>query len=41
MYNPATSDADTMTLVQNALVAMKDSTEGQSILSDVLNTPAI
>ena len=41
MYNPSTADADTMALVQNALVAMKDSTEGQSILSDVLNTPAI
>ena len=41
MYNPATSDADTMTLVQDALVAMKDSVEGQSILADVLNTPAI
>ncbi|HJM55453.1 MAG TPA: PhnD/SsuA/transferrin family substrate-binding protein [Poseidonia sp.] len=41
MYNPATSDADTMALVQDALVAMKDSTEGQSILAEVLNTPAI
>ena len=30
-----------MTLVQEALVAMKDSTEGASILESVLNTPAI
>ena len=41
MYNPATSDAATMTLVQEALVAMKDTPEGLSILTDVLNTPAI
>lgn len=41
MYNPATSDSATMTLVQEALVAMKDSTEGASILESVLNTPAI
>ena len=41
MYNPATSDAATMTLVQEALVAMKDTSEGLSILTDVLNTPAI
>ena len=41
MYNPTTTDADTMALVQDVLVALKDSTEGQSILSDVLNTPAI
>lgn len=41
MYNPSTSDAATMTLVQDALVAMKDTVEGQSILTDVLNTPAI
>jgi ABC-type phosphate/phosphonate transport system substrate-binding protein len=41
MYNPATSDAATMTLVQDALVAMKDTPEGLSILTDVLNTPAI
>jgi len=30
-----------MTLVQEALVAMKDTPEGLSILTDVLNTPAI
>ena len=41
MYNPATSDAEIMTLVQDALVAMNGSVEGQSILVDVLNTPAI
>lgn len=41
MYNPATSDSATMTLVQDALVAMKDTTEGASILEAVLNTPAI
>ncbi len=41
MYNPATSDAATMTLVQETLVAMKDTPEGLSILTDVLNTPAI
>ena len=41
MYNPDFMTSDTITKVQNALVAMKDSTEGASILSDVLNTPAI
>tara|TARA_B110000196_G_C21118632_1_gene651917 strand:- start:260 stop:1858 length:1599 start_codon:yes stop_codon:yes gene_type:complete len=41
MYNPDFMSSDRITLVQNALVAMKDSTEGASILSDVLNTPAI
>jgi len=41
MYNPDFMSSDRITLVQNALVAMKDSTEGSSILSDVLNTPAI
>jgi len=41
MYNPDFMTSDTITKVQNALVAMKDSTEGASVLSDVLNTPAI
>ena len=41
MYNPDFMTSDTITKVQNALIAMKDSTEGASILSDVLNTPAI
>ena len=41
MYNPDFMTSETITKVQNALVAMKDSTEGASILSDVLNTPAI
>ncbi|MEZ8002091.1 MAG: PhnD/SsuA/transferrin family substrate-binding protein [Candidatus Poseidoniaceae archaeon] len=41
MYNPEFMTSDTITKVQNALVAMKDSTEGAAILSDVLNTPAI
>jgi len=41
MYNPEFMTSDTIMKVQNALVAMKDSTEGAAILSDVLNTPAI
>lgn len=41
MYNPELLDSEKVTLIQDALVAMKDSTEGASILSSVLNTPSI
>lgn len=41
MYNPAKSDAATMTQVQDALVAMQSTEEGQDILEAVLNTPAL
>ena len=41
MYNPELLDSEKVTLIQDALVAMKDSTEGTSILTSVLNTPSI
>lgn len=41
MYNPDTSDATTMALVQDVLVDMANTEDGQSILENVLNTPAI
>ena len=41
MYNPELLDSGKVTLIQDALVAMKDSTEGESILTSVLNTPSI
>ena len=41
MYNPELLDSEKVTLIQDALVAMKDSTEGASILTSVLNTPSI
>ena len=41
MYNPELLDAELITSVQDALVGMKDSEEGQSVLTNVLNTPSI
>ena len=41
MYNPDTSDATTMALVQDVLVDMANTEDGRSILENVLNTPAI
>ncbi len=41
MYNPELLDSGKVTLIQDALVAMKNSSEGISILSSVLNTPSI
>ena len=41
MYNPELLDSEKVTLIQDALVAMKNSSEGISILSSVLNTPSI
>ena len=41
MYNPELLDAELITTVQDALVGMKDSEEGQSVLTNVLNTPSI
>ena len=41
MYNPELLDAQLISSVQDALVAMKDSEEGQSVLTNVLNTPSI
>ena len=41
MYNPELLDSEKVALIQDALVAMKDSTEGSSILTSVLNTPSI
>ena len=38
MYDPSKMDSDTVTLIQNALVALGDDSEGREILSDVLNT---
>ena len=41
MYNPELLDAEIITSIQDALVGMKDSDEGQSVLANVLNTPSI
>ena len=41
MYNPELLDAELIASVQDALVGMKDSEEGQSVLTNVLNTPSI
>ena len=38
MYNPANMDEETMLLIQSALLALEDDSEGRSILEDVLNT---
>lgn len=38
LYNPSTMDAETVELIQNALVDMNNDEEGTKILSDVLNT---
>lgn len=41
MYNPELLDTQLISSVQDALVGMKDSEEGQSVLTNVLNTPSI
>ena len=41
MYNPELLDTQLISSVQDALVGMKDSEEGQSVLINVLNTPSI
>ena len=41
MYNPEFVDDETKVLVQDALVAMKDSDEGAAILANILGTPGI
>jgi ABC-type phosphate/phosphonate transport system substrate-binding protein len=41
MYNPELLDSALITTIQDALVGMKDSEEGQSVLTNVLNTPSI
>ena len=41
MYNPELLDSALITTIQDALVGMKDSEEGQSVLANVLNTPSI
>ena len=41
MYNPELLDAELIASVQDALVGMNDSEEGQSVLTNVLNTPSI
>ena len=41
MHNPELLDAELITSIQDALVGMKDSEEGQSVLTNVLNTPSI
>ena len=41
MYNPELIDAELVVSVQEALVGMSDSLEGQSVLANVLNTPSI
>ena len=41
MYNPELLDSALIPTIQDALVGMKDSEEGQSVLANVLNTPSI
>ena len=41
MYTPALLDSALIATIQDALVGMKDSEEGQSVLANVLNTPSI
>ena len=41
IYNPELLDSALITTIQDALVGMKDSEEGQSVLANVLNTPSI
>ena len=41
MYNPELLDSALIATIQDALVGMKDSEEGQSVLTNVLNTPSI
>ena len=41
MYNPELLDSALIAAIQDALVGMKDSEEGQSVLTNVLNTPSI
>ena len=38
IYNPDTMSEETVILVQNGLVALKDDSEGKEILNDLLNT---
>ena len=38
LYNPDTMDAETVVIVQNALVDLNDDSEGTEILNDLLNT---
>ncbi len=41
MYNPDYMDIETQEKIQDALVGMKDSTEGTTILENILGTPGI
>jgi len=41
MYNPEFVDDETKVLIQDALVAMKDSDEGAAILANILGTPGV
>jgi ABC-type phosphate/phosphonate transport system substrate-binding protein len=41
MYNPDYMDAETQKKVQNALIGMNDSTEGSTILENILGTPGM
>ena len=41
MYNPELLDSALIATIQDALVGMKASEEGQSVLANVLNTPSI
>ena len=41
MYNPELLDSALIAAIQDALVGMKDYEEGQSVLTNVLNTPSI
>ncbi|MBL11772.1 MAG: hypothetical protein CMB46_03060 [Euryarchaeota archaeon] len=38
LYNPDNMDAETIVIIQDALVALNDDAEGREILSDLLNT---
>ena len=38
MYDPARMDSETMLMIQDALLALDDDSEGREILNDVLNT---
>ena len=38
LYNPDNMDAETIAIIQEALVALNDDAEGREILSDLLNT---
>ena len=41
MYNPDYMDVETQKKIQDALVGMKDSTEGTAILENILGTPGV